>query len=113
MVDFQAGILSMPVEDAAWSPDPFFPGPPGELLEAGQFDTSVDVLLGSNSGEGLLLTQLLYSLPTLLSLVMASWDAWGLACFWPIVLLLCSFFNAGHFLWVTGLSIYGWLQEES
>ena len=76
MVDFEAGILSMPVEDAAWSPDPFFPGPPGELLESGQFDTSVDVLLGSNSGEGLLITQLLYSLPSLLPLVMASWDAW-------------------------------------
>ena len=39
--DFEDGVISMPVADAAWTSQPFFPKPPEEAFNDGDFDTSV------------------------------------------------------------------------
>ena len=39
--DFEDGVISMPVADAAWTSQPFFQKPPEEAFNDGDFDTSV------------------------------------------------------------------------
>ena len=87
--DFEDGVISMPVADSPWSGQPFFPKSPEEAFKDGDFDTAVscrkiflvllhfhscmsyrlfdiitshqvDVLLGSNQHEGLLITQVFH-----------------------------------------------------
>jgi hypothetical protein len=81
-VDYQDGIISMPVLDSTWAAEPFFPVEPEVAFRDGHFDTSVNVLLGSNREEGLLFSQLLLAMPVLLPVLLESWDLWG-----PILVL--------------------------
>jgi len=80
--DFENGVISLPVADAAWSSEPFFPKSPEEAFLDGDFDTTVDVLLGSNQHEGLLITQLFLAWPQLFGIMMSTWQVWG-----PLLLL--------------------------
>jgi len=89
--DFEDGLISMPVADAAWTSHPFFTKPPEEAFNDGDFDTSVDVLLGSNQHEGLLITQLFLAWPQLFPIMMASWQVWG-----PLLLLQKKPLSATH-----------------
>ncbi len=47
-------IVHFPVPDNGFISNPFLPGVPQDLMEAGQFDNSLDVIIGSNVDEGLL-----------------------------------------------------------
>merc|ERR1719150_508901 len=80
--DFEDGVISMPVADSPWSGQPFFPKSPEEAFKDGDFDPTVDVLLGSNQHEGLLITQLFLAWPQLFPIMMATWQVWG-----PLLLL--------------------------
>jgi len=81
-VELEDGIISMPVLDSEWTSDPFFPLPPELAFQEGNFDSEVDILLGSNGNEGLLGTQVYGALPSLLPTIMDNWGIWG-----PILLL--------------------------
>ncbi len=47
-------IAHFPVSDIDFTSNPFLPGMPQDLMQAGQFDSSLDVIIGSNADEGLL-----------------------------------------------------------
>ena len=82
MVEFEDGVISQPVVDGTFSDNPFLPTYPKIAFKDGSFATDVDVLLGANLDEGLLFTQLILGLPTLLEFFLANWDMWG-----PILIL--------------------------
>ena len=48
-------LVWVPVPDSDYISDPFLPEDPETLLKTGQFNTDVDVIIGSNSDEGLLI----------------------------------------------------------
>lgn len=48
------GTAWMPVMDAEFTEEFFLPGDPQELLSSGQFNSEVDIIIGSNRNEGLL-----------------------------------------------------------
>ena len=53
------GVISQPVIDWEFAKDPFLPRDPLQALEEGEFATDVEILLGTNSHEGLLLTEVI------------------------------------------------------
>jgi len=77
LVDFAIGVISEPVVDGTFTDDPFLPEYPKIIFESGDYDKSVDILLGTNYDEGILFTQLFYSLPSSLPLVIDQWDTVG------------------------------------
>ena len=78
LVEFENGVVSQPVDDASYASQPFFPVPVEEAWKTGQFNTEVEVLLGANREEGLLITQAFYLDPAILvALVNKGWDTWG------------------------------------
>ena len=82
LVEFEDGVISQPVVDGTFSDKPFLPTQPEIAFKEGSFATEVDVLLGANLNEGLLFTQLVWGLPTILELFTANWKTWG-----PILIL--------------------------
>jgi len=48
------GTAWMPVMDAGFTEEFFLPGHPQDLLSSGQFNSEVDIIIGSNRNEGLL-----------------------------------------------------------
>ena len=51
---FPTALIWQPVPDADFISDPFLPEYPEQLLESGQFNTDIDVIIGTNADEGLL-----------------------------------------------------------
>ena len=83
LLDFENGVISQPVDDSSYASDPFFPVPVVEAWTSGQFHAGVDLLIGCNREEGLLLTQLFLLDPTaLVPFINTDWDVWG-----PLLLL--------------------------
>ena len=72
------GIISQPVIDSDFSANPFFPKDPLEILENGEFTTDVEILMGSNNNEGILLTEFITGFDHLLfNTITNNWDIWG------------------------------------
>ena len=63
-------LVWMAVPDIDFCSDPFIPGDPEELLASGQFNTNVEVIIGTNSDEGIL--DLIEYLPKVL--IPGKWD---------------------------------------
>jgi len=77
-VELENGFISQPVIDVDYASDPFFPTDPLDALELGEFATDVDVLLGSNQNEGLLLTEVILNFHSLFfDIIVNHWDIWG------------------------------------
>jgi len=77
LVFYEEFSLCQPAIDSAWTNDPFFTTYPEVAFQEGSFDTSVDVLLGSNTQEGLLFTQLFLAYTSLLPSFLDSWQTYG------------------------------------
>ncbi|XP_023342225.1 venom carboxylesterase-6 isoform X1 [Eurytemora carolleeae] len=77
LVDFAIGVLSQPVVDGQITDDPYLPEYPEIVFQSGNYDRSVDILLGANYNEGLLITQAFIALPFLLPVAMDQWDTLG------------------------------------
>ena len=72
------GVISQPVVDGEYASAPFLPVDPLEVLDKGDFVTDVEILLGTNSHEGLLITQIITELHTLFfQWVVDNWAIWG------------------------------------
>ena len=72
------GVISQPVIDTDFSSNPFFPKDPMEILENGEFNTDVEILMGSNKNEGILLTEFITGFDHLLfNTITNNWDIWG------------------------------------
>ena len=72
------GIISQPVVDWDWAAQPFLPQDPLTALENGDFNTDVEILLGTNMNEGLLITQIILFADNLFFNTMINyWDLWG------------------------------------
>ena len=78
------GIISQPVIDWEFAADPFLPRDPLQALEEGEFATDVEILLGTNSHEGLLLTEVILNFNNIFFDIFMgnNWNIWG-----PILLL--------------------------
>ena len=75
VVEFADGLISQPVFDRDYASQPFFPLEPALALETGHFTRDVDILLGSNSHEGLLVTQILIGFDHMFfNSMMDAWD---------------------------------------
>ena len=71
-------MISQPVVDGEYASAPFLPVDPLEVLDKGDFVTDVEILLGTNSHEGLLITQIITELHTLFfQWVVDNWAIWG------------------------------------
>merc|ERR1719402_1655544 len=72
-------IMSQPVVDGDLdlSSPAFLPADPRALVESGEYLREVDLLLGVNSEEGILITQFLQALPALYPAVAAAWPTIG------------------------------------
>jgi len=77
LVFYEEFSLCQPAIDSVWKKNPFFPTYPEVAFQEGSFDTTVDVLLGSNTQEGLLFTQLFLAFPSLLASFLDSWQIYG------------------------------------
>ena len=72
------GVISQPAVDGEYASAPFLPVDPLEVLDKGDFVTDVEILLGTNSHEGLLITQIITELHTLFfQWVVDNWAIWG------------------------------------
>ena len=72
------GVISQPVIDWEYATNPFLPQDPLAALENGEFSTDVEVLLGTNHDEGLLITQIITQLDHyFFDWVINNWDIWG------------------------------------
>ena len=77
-VEFANGLISQPVFDRDYASQPFFPLEPVTALESGHFTRDVDILLGSNSHEGLLVTQILIGFDHMFfNTLMENWESLG------------------------------------
>ena len=65
-----------PVVDAN-SPRPFLPATFTQLVEKGHFDTSIPILTGLNSEEGLILSAPFHKSPKRWDLLFRQWDVWA------------------------------------
>ena len=54
LLDF--GYPWKPVMDPDFSSDPFLPGNPQELLKSNEFNSDVEIIIGTNKDEGILWT---------------------------------------------------------
>ena len=78
LVEFENGVISQPVDDAGFASDPFFPVSVEEAWKTGQYNTEVELLIGTNREEGLLVSQLFLLEPGLLvPIINIDWDIWG------------------------------------
>ena len=66
-----------PVIDGEITDDPYMPESPEVVFKNGNYDKSVDILLGANQDEGLLVTQLFLGLPSLFPLFYQMPDIFG------------------------------------
>ena len=69
--------LSQAVPDSQYTPSPFLPGPPEQLLQSGQFNTDVDVLTGTTRDEGLLYFFDVLRNASALDAIREAWDTVG------------------------------------
>jgi len=71
------GTAWMPVMDADFTEDSFLPGNPQDLLNSGEFNSDVEIIIGSNRDEGLLwmLGEMFYS--SQYEAMAAGWDMYG------------------------------------
>ena len=77
-VEFANGLISQPVYDRDYASEPFFPLEPVTALESGHFTRDVEILVGSNSHEGLLVTQILIGFDHLFfNSFLENWDTLG------------------------------------
>ena len=65
------------VVDASFTTDCFLSSSPLQLLESGQFNKDVEVILGGNHDEGLQSTVNLVTNPDLLTIIASDWDHYG------------------------------------
>ncbi|XP_023321978.1 liver carboxylesterase 1 isoform X2 [Eurytemora carolleeae] len=76
-MDVRNEFLSQPVVDGNFSDSPFLPAEPKDLIKLGKYDRDVDVLLGFNRQEGLMVTSLFKDYPLLYTAMAASWPVLG------------------------------------
>ena len=69
------GINIKPNEDKAYADEPFMPMSPMDALKSGSYNQDVDVLIGTNLNDGLILTTPLYTTPSLYFLYRHLWYA--------------------------------------
>jgi len=67
------GINIKPNEDKAYADEPFMPMSPMDALKSGSYNQDVDVLIGTNLNDGLILTTPLYTTPSLYFLYRHLW----------------------------------------
>ena len=76
--EFGNGLISQPVFDRDYAAQPFFPLDPVKALQTGHFTQDVEILVGSNAHEGLLVTQILIAFNHLFfDGMMSNWDNLG------------------------------------
>jgi len=67
----------LPVPDGDFTSDPFLPGHPEELMKAGEFDTDIEVIVGTTKDEGILFLLTLLADPTLWPTYRENFDVYG------------------------------------
>lgn len=76
-MDVRNEFLSQPVVDGNFSDTPFLPLKPKDMIQLGDYDRDVDILLGFNSQEGLMVTSLFKDFPLLYTAMAAGWPVLG------------------------------------
>ena len=69
--------MSQPSIDREHSPNPYLPEDPLTLVKSGQYNTEVDLLLGFNEDEGILISQFFLQAPDLYNVLKDAWDFLG------------------------------------
>ena len=75
--EFKSGNPWNGVLDKDFTDDPFLPDTPLKILENGDFDQSVQLILGANQDEGLYETSVLYFNPDLYAEMSSNWSHYG------------------------------------
>ena len=70
-------LMSQPSIDKDHSPHPYLPEDPLTLVKSGQYHTGVDLLLGFNEDEGILISQFFLQAPDLYNVLIDGWDFLG------------------------------------
>ena len=67
----------LPVPDSDFTSGPFLPGNPEELMKAGEFDTDIEVIMGTTKDEGILMLLTVLANPSLWPSYRENFDIYG------------------------------------
>ena len=71
------GTAWLPVLDKDFTSDPFLPGYPKDLMDANEFNTDVDVMIGSTKDEGIYFLFEELFVPERYELLANDWNVYG------------------------------------
>jgi len=69
--------MTQPCIDKDVSPLPFLEANPLDLIAEGNYNTEVDIIVGANADEGIMLTEYMIAAPDLLKVIGLEWDILG------------------------------------
>merc|ERR1719369_1058272 len=76
-VELPMELMSQPSIDKTHSPSPYLQENPLDLVKSGHYNTEVDLMLGFNEDDGMLISQFFLQAPDLYKVLVDAWDFLG------------------------------------